>query len=165
MRAREERLTVAIDERTRRAGAHTGGGVAILEAAHAELALRHERQRLIPLITRNLERAGDHAVTAAHAELRHIDNRVRIGIDAQRLGKAGRGARRLEAVQALLLHEARVRLAIFRLDVLLLDDRPVVIIEILFLLRSALLPAVGQLVPELAGDAAALTADALRQIH
>lgn len=42
-------FAVAVDERARRAGAHAGGRVAVLEAAYAELALRHERQRLIPL--------------------------------------------------------------------------------------------------------------------
>src|SRR5512138_3781952 len=73
-------------------------------ALRAEGALPDARRVALVLVLRDVERAADHAVAAAHAAGRVVGDRAGRQLH-HRLDRARRRARRREAVHALTLHE------------------------------------------------------------
>src|SRR5512139_2070727 len=163
----QELLGLAPEQRVRGAGLHAGRRDAVGLALIAEGALLHPGVvPLAPLVLRDLEGAGHHAVAAADALVEVVDHRP-VRRLVQRPDQAGRGAGRVVAVQALLLDEgpgreaarARVRLLEADLGVAGLAQ------------RRRVLEAPPQhgllhraLVPGLARHLTAAAADAARQI-
>ena len=102
LRHREQLRSTAEDQRL--GGARRGTrriGTGSLGAVGAELTLAHAGlERLVELVRRNLERAGNLAVPASDADRGVVDHRPvrRLG---QRADDAGRDARGIKAVHAL----------------------------------------------------------------
>src|SRR5512133_1426803 len=92
------------EEGTGRADLGAGRSLPLRLALRAEGALPDARRVALVLVLRDVERAGDHAVAAAHAAGRVVGDRARGQLD-HRLDRAGRRARGGDPVHALALHE------------------------------------------------------------
>ncbi len=99
VRFRQQFVAVAADRGAHRAGFRARGLLALALPLVAHVALAHLRQALVPFVGRHLERAGLHAIAAAHALVGVVDHRSQ-GRLLQRAHRAHRRARRLLAVHA-----------------------------------------------------------------
>ena len=97
---------LAEHQRVGRARFDAGRLLSFLEAAVAHRAFLDVRVPLVVLEFRNVVRAGDHAVSAPHALVGPPDDRAFLRLE-HRVREAGGAARRLPAVETLLLHEDR----------------------------------------------------------
>jgi len=126
----------AVGQRLLGAGGHAAGHVllAALNLIVAHGALHHARgQRIAILVRGDVERAGHHAVAAAHAHRRVVGDRA-VGVLGEGVHEAHRGAGRFLAVVALHLAEHRTILA-----AVLVHDR------ISLLIRAALVVQQGEI--------------------
>src|SRR5512133_1990889 len=96
----DQLAALSVEEGTGRADLGAGRSLPLRLALRAEGALPDARRVALVLVLRDVERAGDHAVAAAHAAGRVVGD----GPGGQlhhRLDRAGRRARRRHAVHAL----------------------------------------------------------------
>ncbi len=109
VRLGEQLVAVAEERRALRAGLGAGGRLALGLAGGAEVALDDRGHRVVPLVLGNAERAGLHAVAAAHAAAGVVDDRAFRRL-AEGLDRADADAGGRHAVPAELADVDAVRL-------------------------------------------------------
>jgi hypothetical protein len=145
---------------------HATRQLSLFDSRLAQGALHHSGgKRLVVFVGRDVERAGDHAVTAAHTERRVVADRA-AGVLFERLYEAGRSTRRLQTVVALFLDIQRF--AAFSKRGELVDHRivrrvrPTGLFEDIQIVEGRV--GVGQFVDCVAGLLAQTAADAARGV-